>query len=413
MNKPMRIMIIVLAVVFGGLFAFNTIKTIMIKHFFANFKQPAVSVSSVAVAVREWYPELSAVGNFVAINGVDINTEVAGQITMIHFRSGQFVNKGDPLVDLNDSVEQATLQSNISALTLASLNYQRQLDLIKHGATPVISVDEARAKEQQARASLEQTRAQIDYKHIKAPFSGRLGIRRINLGQYITPGQTNIVTLQSLDPLHLRFYVPEQFMDRIRIHQTILFTVERNPDFVFEGKITAISSRIATSMHNIELEAELLNCPSGLTTPSKSSLVQVVKTPFSKKPLVKCSTELNLKHRITDFYFIPGMFASINIQLPPIPKAVVLPNTAITYSLYGNSVYVIEKDPKDAKTLRVHRVFVKTGAQKDDYTIIESGVQPGQLVVNSGQLKLENNTAVFINNDVALTASDDISKIGQ
>lgn len=413
MNKPMRTMIIALAIVFGGLFAFNLIKTLLIKHFLANYKPPAVSVSSVTVSVRDWYPEIHAVGNFEAINGVEINTEVAGKITTIYFNSGQFVRKDDPLLDLDDSIEQAILQSNVSALTLAKLNYERQVELFKRGATPKSSVDEANAKAQQAQASLDQTHAQISHKHIKAPFSGRLGIRQVNIGQYITPGQTDIVTLQSLDPLYLKFYLPEQDLIHIHVNQTILFTVEHNTHYVFQGKINAISSKIDTSLHNVEVQAELLNCPSvDLTAPYKSSLIQIVKIPSDEKPLVKCSTALNLKHKISDYYFIPGMFALIRIELPPIPKAIVLPSTALSYSLYGNSVYVIEKDPKDNKTLHVHQAFVKTGDQKGNYTVIKSGLKPGQLVVNSGQLKLQNGTEVVINNEISLSSSTDLTKIG-
>jgi len=406
-------MIIALAIVFGGLFLFNTIKSLLMKHFFANYKPPAVSVSSVAVAVRDWYPEIHAVGNFEAMNGVEINTEVAGKITTIYFNSGQFVKKDDPLLDLDDSIEQAILQSNLSALTLAKLNYERQIELFKRGATPKSNVDEANAKAQQTQASLDQTHAQINFKHIKAPFSGRLGIRQVNLGQYITPGQTDIVTLQSLDPLYLRFYLPEQELTHIHVNQTILFTVEHNSHYMFEGKINAISSKIDTSLHNVEVEAELLNCPSiDLTSPDSSSLVKIVKIPFNTKPLIKCNTELNLKHKVNDYYFIPGMFALIRIQLPPIHNAMILPSTALSYSLYGNSVYVIEKDPQNNKNLRVRRVFVKTGDQEGDYTVIKSGLKPGQLVVNSGQLKLQNNTEVVINNDVALTSTDNLKKIG-
>ena len=407
-------MIISLAVVFGGILAFNVIKGLLLRHYFASYKPPAVSVSSVVATVRNWYPNLRAVGNFEAIDGVEINTEVPGKITTIHFKSGQFVKKDEPLLDLDDSVEQATLQFNLSALTLATLDHQRQVELFKHGATPKASVDAAQAKLQQAQASVDKTHAEINQKHLKAPFSGRLGIRQVNLGQYISPGQTDIVTLQSLDPLYLKFHVPEQYISHLHKDQTIIFSVEQNKNFLFEGKVTAISSKVDTKMHNIELQAKLLNCPtSALLTPDKSPLVKLKKLPFNTKPLVQCSTEMNLQNKITEYNFVPGMFAAISIELPPIANAVVLPSTAISYSLYGNSVYVIEKDPNDIEILRARRVFVKTGDQKDNYIVIHSGIKEGQLVVGSGELKLQNGTEVVINNAVHLDETASLTKIGQ
>lgn len=407
-------MVIALTVIFGSIFAFNVIKSLIIKWFISHYKPPAVSVSSVVARSEEWVPDISAVGNFQAINGVEINSETSGQIVRLHFQSGQYVKKDTPLVDLDDTVDQATLQFNQADLALQALNYKRQQDLLKKGATPSSSVDEAHAKLLQAQANVDRTQALINQKHIKAPFSGRLGIRLVNIGQYVTPGQTDIVTLQSIDPLYLKFYLPEQLLNQLHINQTINFSVEQTPDYLFEGKITAINSKIDSDTHNIELQAVLTNCPSkALLSPEKSPLVTVKKRPLGGKPIIACSSELNAKNSVTEYNFMPGMFANIQVQQPPIGNVVILPSTAISYSLYGNSVFVIDKDPKDPSILTVNRVFVKTGEQKDNFTIIESGIKPGQVVVSSGELKLQNGTRVEINNQIPLNNVPDMQKIGQ
>lgn len=414
MNKRMRNMVIALAVVFGGILVFNLFKAFMIKRFFANYEPPAVTVSSVVATTRDWSPSISAVGNFEAINGVEINSEVAGKIVALHFDSGQFVFKDTALIDLNDSVEKATLQFNQADLALQGINYKRQLDLLKRGATPSSSVDEAHAKLEQAQANADKTQALINQKHIKAPFSGRLGIRQVNLGQYVTPGQTEIVTLQSMDPLYLKFHLPEQRIKDLHLDQGITFSVEQSPNVLFEGKITAINSKIDTNTHNIEIQAQLFNCPvSAITSPETSPLVTIEKRPFTTKPIIVCNTKLNTDSKTTEFNFVPGMFARIEIEQPPIHDQIVLPSTAISYSLYGNSVFVIEKDKSDPSILRVNRVFIKTGDQKGNYTVIRSGVKAGQIVVSSGELKLQNGTRVVINNTIKLDETADLKKIGQ
>lgn len=414
MNKRMRNMIIALAVVFGGIFVFNLLKAFMIKRFFATYEPPAVTISSVVATTRDWHPNISAVGDFSAINGVEINAEVAGKITQLHFDSGQFVLKDTPLINLDDSVEKATLQFNQADLALQSINYKRQLDLLKRGATPSSSVDESHAKLMQAQANVDKTQALINQKHIKAPFSGRLGIRQVNLGQYVTPAQTEIVTLQSMDPLYLKFNMPEQRINDLHLNQTIFFSVEQTPNYLFEGKITAINAKVDTNTHNIEIQALLSNCPSkALESPETSPLVTLKKYPYLTKPIVVCNTTVNTDNKITEFNFVPGMFANIEIEQLPIPNMIVLPSTAISYSLYGNSVFVIEKDKTDPNMLRVNRVFIKTGDQKGNYTMIRSGIKAGQVVVSSGELKLQNGTRVEINNTIPLDDTPDLNKIGQ
>ena len=402
---------IALGVVFGGLIAFNLIKSIIIRHAIANYKPPAVSISSAIAQTVDWQPTLSTIGNFVAINGVDISSETSGTVINIAFESGQYVTKNEALITIDDSVDKALLKSDQSKLTLQELNYKRQTDLFKRGATPSSSVDEAKANLQQAEAKVEQTQAQINHKHIVAPFDGRLGIRQINLGQYISPGQTTIVSLQSLDPLYLEFYLPEQLYKRIHPNQTITFSVAQFPNVLFEGKITAINSKIDLSTHNVQIQAQLPNCPmEALNNPAKSPLIKTHTETRGTKLVVTCDTELNKKNNIRGFTFIPGMFASIEINQPAKPNTIIVPSTAISYSLYGNSVYIIEKD-KDVMTVK--RVFVTTGEQQGNYTVIKKGINAGQLVVSTGDLKLQNGTQVVINNDITLNSISNPSALGQ
>jgi membrane fusion protein (multidrug efflux system) len=418
-KKRMTIMISAIIIIFGGIMLFNLIKGIAMQHFMASFQSPTVTISSITALKKSWRPHLSAVGNFVAINGVDVNSQVSGNVVAIHFESGQILEQGTPLIDIDDSVEQANLKFNQADLALRKLNYQRQTDLIKRGATAASSVDEAHAKLLEAEANLEKTQAYIRQKHIVTPFTGRLGIRQINLGQYILPGQTAIATLQSLDPIYLEFFLPEQYLKRLHLNQAVTFSVEQNPGVLFTGKITAINSKVDSNTHTIEVQATLPNCPVDGLNDTHSPLIRVEKQPLSGKTIIQCDTALNTKNKMTQFNFVPGMFAALDIDQPSIPDVVVLPTTAISFTLYGDSVFVIEKNAEGKKDqnghdiLTVKRVFVTTGDQQGNYTVIKKGITAGQLVVASGELKLQNGTQVTINNDIQLPDTKNPSDLGQ
>lgn len=420
MSKRMTIMVIILVIVFGGIIAFNIFKSIMMKRYFSKFATNAVTVSSVKAVEHDWQPQFHAVGNFVAIKGVNVASQAAGNVVAIHFESGQYVEEGTPLIDIDDFVEQATLKFNQAELALQNINYKRQTDLFKRLATPGSSVDEAKAKLLEAEANVEKTEAMIRQKHIRAPFSGQIGIRQVNLGEFITPGTTSIAPLQSLDPLFMRFYIPEQLATKLKLNQPITFSVEQYPEFIFEGKITAINAIIDANTHTIEVQATIPNCPAdALKDPMHSSLISMNKQSGSKKLRIFCNGESNQKNKVTEFGFIPGMFAFVNIEQPIIKNVITLPSTAISYSLYGNSVFVIEplsqatQDRNGKAVFQVKQVFVITGDQEGNNTIIKDGVKPGQDVVSSGELKLQNGTRVVINNDVKLPAHEDIDSLGQ
>lgn len=411
---------IALITVFGAIIIFNFVKGLLIKRFFANYTPPAVTVSSAIAKKVNWSPVLNAVGNFVAINGVEVNAQVSGNVVKIGFDSGQFVEKDTPLIEIDDSVDQAVLKANQSELAIKQLDFKRQSDLFKKGAAPVSSVDQASANLQQAKAGVEKTEALIKQKHIGAPFTGRLGIRQVNLGQYITPGQTSIVSLQSLDPLYLEFYLPEQLYKELHLNQPISFFVEEIPNVLFKGTITAIDSKVETTNHNIKVQATLPNCPLELLKdPQKSALAVTAKEEQGQRLVVQCDSEKNLQSHIKDYFFIPGMFASIEIKQKPKPNTVIVPSTAISYSLYGDAIYVIEKN-KDGKKngdgsdlLTVNRIFIKAGDQHGNYTVIEQGINAGQLIVQTGDIKLQNDTPVAINNSVVLQDELNPDSLGQ
>ncbi|MDP3561411.1 MAG: efflux RND transporter periplasmic adaptor subunit [Legionellaceae bacterium] len=419
-NKRMKVMLISLAIVFGGIIAFNIIKSVLVSYFFAHYVPPAVSVSSVVAKSKNWKPSISAVGNFVAINGVEVNAQLDGKVTAIHFNSGQLVEKGSPLIDIDDSVDQATLKFNQADLVLQKTNYQRQVDLFQRHATAASSLDEAKARLLKAESNVEKSQAIVDQKHIIAPFSGVLGIRQINIGQYIRPGETGIVTLQSMDPIYLQFYLPEQLLEHIHLNQRITFSIEQDSDLLFEGKISAINSKVDSNTHTIEIQATVANCPNTKTAdPSYDNLIKMKRKTADGKTLVICDTELNTLNKIAQYNFIPGIFASIELEQPTIPNTVVLPSTAISYTMYGNSVFVIEKnkdghpDDNGQDVLSVKRVFVTTGEQHGNYTVIKQGIKAGQQVVATGELKLEDGTRVTINNAVTLPDVKNIDELGQ
>lgn len=404
MQKRMKITITILTLVFGGLIVFNLFRSYMIKRYLAHMVQPAVTVSSVFAKKQDWEPRISSVGNLLAINGVDVNTVAAGKVTAVHFNSGQSVEEGAPLIDIDDHIEQAELLSAQAKLTLNELNYKRQTELAKHGATSSSNVDEARATLQQAQGNVMRINARIQQKHITAPFSGRLGIRQVNLGEYVTPGKTSIVTLQSEDPLYLEFYVPEQLYKKIHLNQPIKFATDQNPNLLFEGKITAINSKIDTNTHNIQLQATIPNCPrEGVRNPLHSPLVKVIKQNNDGKIIIRCNSESNKTHHVTRFNFVPGMFATIDIEQPVKHNVITLPTVSISHSLYGNSVYRIDHVDKG---LVAKRIFVSTGQERGNYTVIKKGLVEGQEVVSAGELKLQDNTPVIINNSVKLVDSD-------
>lgn len=377
LSRRMIILLMMLAIIFGGIIGYNLFRGYMMGQYFASFEPPPITVSAVTAKEENWQSVLSTVGSFVAIDGVDISSQAAGIVREISFESGEYVKAGDPLLIINDGVDQATLKSNMATLLLKKLNFERQIRLKTTGFAAMSSIDQARADLDNAAACVQQIEATIAQKHIQAPFDGKLGIRQVSLGQYITPGQTVIVTLQRLDPLYLQFYVPEQQLPNLYEGQPIVFYVDALPEKPFSGKITAINSKIDTNTHNVLVQATVNN---------------------------------QKKENSDDFAFAPGMFAKIDVLMAQKSNAIVLPLTAVSYTLYGDSVYVIKKKKEK---LHVYRRFVTTGEKRGNQVVVLSGLKSGEQVVQSGQLKLHDGIAVNINNNVALEDVKNVSALGQ
>lgn len=413
MKKRMSIMVIALVVVFGGLIGFNIFKQYMTAKYMASFKMPPVSVSTTLVKKTDWQPTIDGVGNFSAVNGVDVNSQQSGHVTRIDFSSGDYVEEGKLLLEIDHSIDDASLAEAKANLSLAKISFDRQSSLYKKQAASESEVDQARANYQKSQAEVEKIQATIDQKLIRSPFAGKLGVRLVNLGQFISPGTTQIVTLQSQDPLFLQFYLPEQYLKELHTGQKIVFNVDAYSNFYFQGEIQALNSKVDTNTHNVLVQAQVANCPHPTKSKNNDKLWEKKVDPISGITLYQCDTKRNTDNKIKDFAFVPGMFANIHVMLPIQKDIIVLPRTAINYSLYGNSVYVVQSNKDSSSEKKVFQKFIKTGDERGTKVVVLSGLKPGDEVVNSGQLKLQNGTDVTINNDLKLEEAKDIDALGQ
>jgi len=288
---------------------------------------------------------------------------VGGVISAIHFRSGQDVKAGAPLVQLNDAADVAQLDSLKASAELAAVNYRRDLGQLKVQAVSRAVVDADAANLKIAKARVAQQQALVDKKNLRAPFAGRLGIRAVDLGQYVAPG-TKLVTLQALDPMYVDFNVPQGELGRIHPGMTVNATANALPQERFEGKIEAIDAKIDPSTRNLVVRASLHN---------------------------------------PTHHLLPGMFVSVTVDTGAAERRLTLPQTAITFNPYGNTVFLVEqkgKGPDGKPKLVAVQRFVTTGATRGDQIAVLSGVKEGETVVTAGQLKLRNGVPVIVNNSV-------------
>jgi multidrug efflux system membrane fusion protein len=350
-----------LAVLVGGLVWFNYFRGQMIAQFFANNKPPPATVS-VAEAKSEVVPNLlTAVGGLAAVHQVNVTSDVSGRITEILFTPGAHVKSGAPLLQLFDAPEQADLASFKAQATVAQLQLDRAKQLAARQFGPQATVDQAQATYDQAMAGIARTQAVISQKQVEAPFEGELGVRMVEVGQFLNAG-TTIVSLTDLSELYANFTVTEKDSGNLKVDQTVRIAVDAYPGRTFEGKITTIEPQISADTRNIRVQATIAN------------------------------PEHILK---------PGMFATTTVVLPDKPAVVTVPETAVDYTLYGDSVFLIsEKKEADGKTtLTVARTFVQTGNRIEGRAEILKGLKPGDRVVAVGQLKLQSGAAVAISTD--------------
>ena len=352
---------LLLALLVGGLVWFNYFRGQMIAQFFANNKPPPSSVS-IAEAKSEVIPNLlTAVGGLAAVHQVDVTSDVSGRITDIMFTPGATVKAGSPLVQLFDAPDQADLANFKAQATVAQLSLDRAKQLASRQFGPQATVDSAQAAYDQAQAGIAKTEAIISQKLVRAPFDGELGVRHVEVGQFLTAG-TQIVTLTDLSTLYANLTMTEKDSAALKVGQTVRILVDAYPGRTFEGKITAIEPQIAADTRNIRVQATLEN---------------------------------------PDHILKPGMFATTTVVLPDKPAVVTVPETAVDYTLYGDSVFLItEKKADDGKTsLTAVRTFVRSGNRIGGRAEILSGLKPGDRVVAVGQLKLQSGAAVAISTD--------------
>jgi multidrug efflux system membrane fusion protein len=354
---------LLLSLLVGGLVWFNYFRGKMITQFFANNKPPAASVS-IAEAKSETIPNLlTAIGDLAAVHQVNVTSDLNSRITDIMFTAGASVKEGTPLVQLFDGPEQADLASFKAQATMAQLSLERAKQLASRQFGPQATVDQAQSAFDQANAGIAKTQAIISQKLVKAPFDGELGVRKVEVGQYLTAG-TQIVSLTDLSQLYANFTVTEKDSGALKVGQTVRIAVDAYPGRKFEGKITTIEPQIATDTRNIRVQATIDN---------------------------------------PDRILKPGMFATTTVVLPDKLPVVTVPETAVDYTLYGDSVYLItEKKEDDGKTsLTAVRTFVQTGNRIGGRAEILKGLKPGDRVVAVGQLKLQTGSAVTISTDPA------------
>jgi multidrug efflux system membrane fusion protein len=352
---------LLLALLVGALVGFNAFRSHMIAQFFANNKPPPSSVA-ISEAKSEVIPNLlTAVGDLAAVHQVNVTSDLSGRITEILFTAGSTVKAGSPLVQLFDGPEQGDLASFKALATGAQLALDRAKQLAARQFGPQSTADAAQATYDQANAGIAKTEAIISQKLVRAPFDGELGVRHVEVGQYLTAG-TQIVTLTDLSTLYANFTVTEKQSAQLSVGQTVRIAVDAYPGRSFEGKINAIEPQISTDTRNIRVQATLDN---------------------------------------PDHILKPGMFTTATIVLPDKPAVVTIPETAVDYTLYGDSVFLLtEKKEDDGKTsLTAVRTFVRTGNRLNGRAEILSGLKPGDRVVAVGQLKLQSGAAVAISTD--------------
>lgn len=351
--------LVLLGVVFGGLFGWKYYQAQLQQQQMAQKEPPPVAVTTTEAVTTNWQPELKAVGNLRAVKGVTVSPEVAGRVTGIDFRSGEQVAEDDLLVTLNTDTEEAEVRRLQAEKDLAETQLRRQRELLRRDQTSQSAVDEATAQVQSLTAQIERERSLIAKKRIRAPFAGMIGIRRVDLGEYVSSG-ASLVTLQALQPLYVDFNLPQQQLDQVREGLTVHLRVDTYSDHRFTGEISAIDPEVAQETRNFAVRATVPNAEERLR---------------------------------------PGMFADVAVQLPQREEVVTLPQTAVVSNPYGDSIFVVQ-DSEGEGPPTVAKRFVRTGARRGDQVAITEGVEPGQTVVTSGQLKLQDGAAIRVNNEV-------------
>ena len=363
MLKRMLLMLAVVLAIIAGL-AFVKYKQFEgFKAQGASFAPPPTAVTTIVAKRETWPSTLQVIGTAAAIQGVTVSADLPGTVDKIHFESGKAVQVGDVLVELDTRQERAQLAAAQADWELAKINYDRQEKLVAQGVVARTEYDNASAQQKSTEAHVGEIKATIERKTIRAPFSGILGIRQINLGQYLAAGQS-IVSLQSVNPIYVNFGVPQQQSPQVRMGGGLRMTSDDLPGIQFAGRVSAVDSVVNEATRNIQVQATLTN-PQGRLR--------------------------------------PGMFVQVELGVGANRQIIPLPASSINYAPYGDSVYVVTdvQDPKSGKTFRgVRQHFVKLEGSRGDQVAVVSGVNPGEESMTSGVFKLRNGAPVQVNNKV-------------
>ncbi|MBF0570335.1 MAG: efflux RND transporter periplasmic adaptor subunit [Candidatus Omnitrophica bacterium] len=353
MIKRMLIMLVVLCFILAVVFGVPLYRGMMMGKAMKAMKFPATVVSAIKAQTMPWQQHIKAVGSLRAQHGVDVTSEIPGIVAEVRMKSGDQVKKGDILVLLNAQTDIALLRSLTISAQLAQTVYARDKKQFEAQAISRAVVDSDEAQVNSSQALADQQAALVRKKTICAPFAGKLGINRVNVGEYITPGEM-LVTLQSLDVLLVDFNLPQQELARVSLDQEIVLTTDTYPGRLFTGKITAISPRVESDSRNFQVEAMVPN----------------------------------LNHEL-----IPGMFVDLEVKEGGEEKRLTLPQTAVTFNPYGETVFVVDNNV-------AKQVFIETGETRGDQIAVVKGIKEGDWVVTSGQLKLHNGSPVEVDNTV-------------
>ncbi len=363
MMKNMFLMLLIVGIILGGIFGYLAFGNYMMKKYFASAKAPVVVVSTTPALSVPWQSRIKAAGDLLSAQGVEISSEVSGQVKQVRFKSGDDVKEGDTLIELNADTDTAQLKALEASAELARINFERDQKQVEIQAVSKAVADTDAAELKSREAMVEQQKALISKKVIRAPFTGKLGISAIAVGHFLNPGDA-IVTLQALDPMRVDFFIPQQDIGRLSIGQLVLITSDARPGHIYKGKIASFNPRVEKDSRNILVEAILEN--------SKSEL-------------------------------LPGMFASVEVETGSPANYVTVPQTAVAFNPYGETVYLVEekgKDPEGKPILTARQAFIKTGETRGDQISVLDGVKAGDIVVSAGQHKLKNGSVISINNTV-------------
>jgi membrane fusion protein (multidrug efflux system) len=356
----LAIVLVLVMLLVGAAVGMNMVKAHFIGQAKAQNASVPQTVSTATAEYSEWQPQVQAVGSLRAIHGVEVTTEVAGLVRTIAFKSGADAQTGQVLVQLNADPDMAQLRALMAEANLAALTYHR--DLIQYQAQAIgrAQLDTDIANLKSAREQEAAQAALVAKKTIRAPFRGRLGITTVNPGQYLNPGDP-IVTLESVDPIYVDFRLPEDNLARVAVGQTVHLGVDAFPGTAFEGKITSIDPLVDSSTRNFEAEA----------------------------------TIRNPEHKL-----LPGMFVRTMVDAGATERYLTLPQTAVTYNPYGETVYLVRKPAKAGANPTAELVFVTLGPTRGDQVAIVKGLEEGDAVVSSGQMKIKNGSPLAVNNSV-------------